>query len=175
MRIVIIVLTTALLTYIATRQLQPSANVVSTSDTIIVKGDSIPYPVVINSVPEIKETIHDTLWQNNPIDTLAILSQYFAVNLYSDTFRKDSSYVLILTEKVSQNRIINRNIALQNLREKQIIINNIVANNSNGIYVGGYVGFKTFGVEGMYLKNNKAYGVGYGNNGAYIKLSIKIY
>jgi hypothetical protein len=176
MRTIVIVFITAILTGLAVWILKPNKEPVNNYriDTIRIKGDSIAYPVLVDGKPIIREVlVFDTFWKNKPIDTFAILSQFFAVNCFSDTFRKDSSYLLILKEKVSQNRIFDRNIFLQNLRETKII-NNVTTVDNSGLFAGIYGGNKSFGIEATYLSKNKLYGLGVGTNGITLKVSFKI-
>lgn len=76
----------------------------------------------------IYDTIHDTIicpttvytpkliyrdtgsihWRSLSIDTMQILNAYFARNLYIDTIQNDTNAIIILTDTISQNRIIYR-------------------------------------------------------------------
>ncbi len=90
--------------------------------TKVIPGDSIlfeierfypaPYPVY-------KDT-GSTKWLEKDIDTLAILQDYFCHYYYSDTIQKDSSFLAIINDSVSENRIVYRQFLLQNLRETSI-------------------------------------------------------
>ena len=68
----------------------------------------VPYKVVCIHTDTIYKYITDTVLTD--VDTAAILASYFAVLTYNDTIR-DSQIAIYLQEKVSQNRIISRDLA----------------------------------------------------------------
>lgn len=143
--------------------LKPSEKCKTETKTEYIKGDSIPYYVKVVSPPVIREMIAvklDTLFLNIPVDTFALLSQYFEIINYNDTIKQDSSFIAYLRETVTQNRIIKRELLMQNNRVKTI--NNTIVQQPGVRYmVGVFAGTNSFGVEGQYLKNNRSYGVFY--------------
>ena len=83
-----------------------------TSDTI--KGDSIPYEVIREKpVPMYIDTGQDYYWYY-PVDTLAILKDYFAKVVYLDTLKDDSSAFIAILDCVSQNRLQSRKLYFAN-------------------------------------------------------------
>ncbi len=75
------------------------------SDTI---HDTIRVPLT-HYVPNI--TYRDTgstKWRSRSIDTALILSDYFTKYYYQDTLQNDSNAMIVITDTISQNRIIYR-------------------------------------------------------------------
>ncbi len=90
--------------------------------TKVIPGDSVAVEVP-RYYPVPKIVYRDTgsvQWKTKPIDTLAILKDYFAINFYSDTIQKDSSFLAIINDSVSRNKIVSRKFLFQNLRETSI-------------------------------------------------------
>ncbi len=79
----------------------------------------MPYAVYYpDTVPK-----YDTVWNSGdtqyvliPIDTNAILKDYYAKVKYIDTVKNDSSALIVLNELVFRNRIFSREIVFQNKR-----------------------------------------------------------
>jgi hypothetical protein len=103
-------------------------------DVRYIPGDSIPYTVYKNKpVPySVTKTdtipLYDTIWMPGdtqfvimPVDTLAILKDYFAQVVYKDTVKNDSSALIVLNETVTKNRIKMREVIFQNKRPIAII------------------------------------------------------
>ncbi|MDL5050662.1 hypothetical protein QQ054_32180 [Oscillatoria amoena NRMC-F 0135] len=94
---------------------EPSA---TDADTVVIyetiPGDSIQYPVYVG-VP-----IPDTVYLPDTVtllpDTAAILSDYFQIRKYSDTIRRDSSFLVIINDSLTRNRLSGRSVFFQNLR-----------------------------------------------------------
>jgi hypothetical protein len=98
------------------------------------KRDSIPY-TVYKGVPTPYAVHHtdtvppyDTVWQSGdtqyvliPIDTMAIMKDYYSKVYYRDTVKNDSSAFIVLKETIFKNRISNREIVFQNRRRTAII------------------------------------------------------
>jgi len=70
--------------------------------------DTLPYPVV-HYLPKL--TYRDTgsvKWKSLPVDTSAILADYFARHFYKDTLLNDTNALIIVSDTISQNKIIYR-------------------------------------------------------------------
>jgi|TARA_R110002153_G_scaffold116063_1_gene259522 hypothetical protein len=113
------------------------------------------------------ETIHDTIPAD--IDTLDILKDYYAKYFYTDTLDLDSLGNIVISDTISQNSIVFREIQPNVLIPTTTITNTVYINNREfyggfGIkgksdqlnYLGGELLFKT--------KNKQAYSIGVGVN-----------
>tara|TARA_R110000787_G_scaffold28342_1_gene77505 strand:+ start:443 stop:1033 length:591 start_codon:yes stop_codon:yes gene_type:complete len=113
------------------------------------------------------ETIHDTIPAD--IDTLDILKDYYAKYFYTDTLDLDSLGNIVISDTISQNSIVFREIQPNVLIPTTTITNTVYINNREfyggfGIkgksdqlnYLGGELLFKT--------KNKQAYSIGIGVN-----------
>jgi hypothetical protein len=134
-----------------------------TIQTDTIPGDSITYEVVRYKPVPIEKIIHDTTWKTQKIDTAAILQAYFDKVCYKDTIRKDSSFIAIINDTISQNRIINRRFWLQNLRITKI--ETTITPPPDKWFFGpqaSYFNQKAgVGVSVLYIKNKKAYSVSF--------------
>ena len=124
------------------------------------------YPVYVPKVKYITKVDIDTF--STPIDTSAILADYYAIRTYEDTQVLDS-LDLTITDTVSQNQILGRKIAY-NFTYPRKTIKETVYINQRELYVGiGITGdlnqLQYLGGE-MVFKNKKrqAYGLGVGVN-----------
>lgn len=91
--------------------------------TRVIPGDSIPYPVVIPTRTPV-HIYHDTgstRWRNLPIDTMAILKDYYSIYFYDDTLMNDTSAFIRLQSHTIENKLHYGNLYFQNKRAKQII------------------------------------------------------
>lgn len=99
------------------------------SDTIrnTIPGDSIPYPVVLkvkDPVPVYRDT-GSIQWRDRPVDTAAILAEYFTINHYDDILMDDTSALIRLKTHVAENKLHYDSLFFQNRRPTfiQTIIN----------------------------------------------------
>jgi hypothetical protein len=91
---------------------------------LVYKGMPMPYAVYYpDTVPK-----YDTVWNPGdtqyvliPIDTNAILKDYYAKVKYIDTVKNDSSALIVLNELVFKNRIFSREVVFQNRVSTAII------------------------------------------------------
>lgn len=96
------------------------------NDTIvmidIIPGDSVPYPVEIKKKVLVAVYIDtgSTRWRDRPVDTMAILQDYFAKYYYDDILMDDSSAFIRLMAHTFQNRLYYDTLLFQNRREKAI-------------------------------------------------------
>ncbi len=110
------------------------SDTVRTSDTI--PGDSVPYEVQVTvPVPVYRDT-GSTRWRDRPIDTPAILADYFSRNFYSDTITDDTSFLAIIQDTVTRNRIAWRRYQHQNLRPTAINTTTVINYYGKGFYPG---------------------------------------
>lgn len=117
----------ALLLFVFNRECTRPGSTPPKPDTVtiikVVPGDSIPYPVVIPTRTPV-HVYHDTgstRWRNLPIDTMAILKDYYSTRGYYDTLMNDTSGFIALQSHVTENRLFYDNLLFQNRRAKQII------------------------------------------------------
>ncbi len=111
----------------------------------------------------------DSILVNIPIDTLEVLKDYYAKNVYIDEIVLDSLGVVVITDTISQNSIFSRQVKSDILIPTTKITEEIYINNREfywglGIqgrsdqlnYVGGELLYKS--------KKKQIYGVGLGVN-----------
>ena len=122
------------------------------------------YPVYVPKVKYVTRVNIDTF--TTPIDTSAILADYYAIRTYEDTQVLDS-LDLTITDTVSQNQILGRKITYNFTYPRKTIIEKHYINKRE-LYVGlGLTGnqdqIQYLGGE-MIFKNKKrqAYGLGVG-------------
>jgi hypothetical protein len=75
----------------------------------------VPYPVYIDT--------GSTRCRTQPIDTMAILHDYFASVHYLDTLKDDTSAFIALEEKLNKNRITSRVLTFKNRRPTRVVNN----------------------------------------------------
>jgi hypothetical protein len=122
------------------------------------------YPVYVPKIKYITKVDIDTF--TTPIDTSAILSDYYAIKTYEDKQVLDS-LDLTITDTVSQNQILGRKIAYNFTYPRKTIKETIILNKRELYFGLGVTGNKDqlqyLGGE-MVFKNKKrqAYGLGVG-------------
>lgn len=152
-------------------------SVIERTDTV--PGDPVPVPYPVR-VPIPADTVYVPF--SHIVDTAAILRDYFATRFYSDTIRNDSSFLVIINDSVSHNRITYRQPYIQNLRPTAI--NTTIINTNpprTKVYVTGFIGGnkEKFGAgAGALLINKKDNGYGYQydalNDMHYLAMHFKI-
>jgi len=124
------------------------------------------YPVYVPKIKYVTKVDIDTF--TTPIDTAAILADYYAIRTYEDTQVLDS-LDLTITDTVSQNQILGRKIAY-NFTYPRKTIKETIYINPREFYIGvGLTGDQNqinyLGSELMYRnKRKQAYGFGIGVN-----------
>jgi len=122
-------------------------------------------PVYVPKLRTVVKTRIDTF--STPIDTAAILADYYVVKTYEDTQVLDSLDITII-DTVSQNQIMGRKIAYNFTYPRNIITETIYVKKRElyyGIGLGGGSQNNYFGGELLYVnKKNQAYGLGVGIN-----------
>ena len=152
----------------------------TTYDTI---HDTVPYPVT-RYVPKVvyKDT-GSTKWRTLKIDTLKILSEYYARHYYVDTLVNDSLVQIIVCDTISQNKIIFRKPIVKTypvfIKETTTIQSPVILKTK--LYVGIGIGRNPnqFGLTAnlLYLtKKDHAYNLSYDllNHDIYFSLYWKI-
>jgi len=113
------------------------------------------------------ETVHDTIPAD--IDTLDILKDYYAKYFYTDTLDLDSLGNIVISDTISQNSIVFREIQPNVLIPTTTITNTVYVNNRE--FYGGF-GIKGKSDQLNYLggelllktKNKQVYSIGIGVN-----------
>ena len=124
------------------------------------------YPVYVPKIKYITKVSIDTF--TTPIDTSAILADYYAIRTYEDTQVLDS-LDLTITDTVSQNQILGRKIAYNFTYPRKTIKETIILNKRELYFGVGVTGnqdqLQYLGGE-MVFRNKKrqAYGLGGGVN-----------
>lgn len=157
-------------------------DVIVETRTVIVPGDSIPYEVKVEiPVPYKVEVVREI---PSNVDTLAILQDYFSSYFYTDTITDDTSITVVIYDRISQNKIVERFATFQNLREKKVVINKIINKKRVKIYaglsIGGNSNTMNFGPSGLLqTKKDHIYGYHYDlsqkthNFSLYFKLNLR--
>ena len=124
------------------------------------------YPVYVPKIKYVTKVDIDTF--TTPIDTAAILADYYAIRTYEDTQVLDS-LDLTITDTVSQNQILGRKIAYNFTYPRKTIKETIILNKRELYFGVGLTGDQSqinyLGSELMYRnKRKQAYGFGIGVN-----------
>ena len=138
-------------------------NTVTQYDTITKKVPNY-VPKYITKI----EYIRDTILDKRPVDTLAILKDYFATYVYVDNQKLDSLNITI-KDSVSQNKIFARSITYDLIYPTTTITKEIYLNNRELYWGFGLQGrpdqFNYIGGEFLYKnKKKQIYGLGIGVN-----------
>lgn len=122
------------------------------TDTLIVPGD--PYPVYAETKPKIIYRDSIKVIPAN-MDTGLILRDYFNTYSYLDTLKNDSSALVIVSDTVTQNRVISRGFTFQNRRETAYVINNTTVT-----HIRKEPLFKLgLGISGFYYQKSKSFDI----------------
>ena len=136
------------------------------------------YPVYIPKVKYITKVNIDTF--STPIDTSAILSDYYAIKTYEDKQILDSLN-LVITDTISQNQILGRKIAYNFTYPRKTIKETIYLNKRELYFGVGVTGnpdqLQYLGGEMVYKnKKRQAYGLGVGVDQNLVPvISIRMY
>jgi hypothetical protein len=137
-----------------------SPTIITRTDTI--PGDSIPYPVQVKVPVPYEKITTDTIYCTAEIDTAAILKDYFTKYFYRDTI-KSNSVTAIICEEVTQNKITDRQVWIQNHRPIQIINNAPLQSNSifAGLNISEYNKKLGIGPSIIYTRKQDAFNLNY--------------
>ena len=136
------------------------------------------YPVYVPKVKYVTRVNIDTF--SIPIDTSAILADYYAIRTYEDTQVLDS-LDLTITDTVSQNQILGRKIAYNFTYPRKTIKETIILNKRELYFGVGVTGnpdqLQYLGGEMVYKnKKRQAYGLGVGVDQNLVPvISIRMY
>lgn len=133
------------------------------TDTIL-KEKLVPIEKIVNHRPA-PVTVTDTVFLTDvmPVDTIAILADYFATRNYSDTNRLESYGNIIINDAITQNKVRNREI-IYNLNIPEVT-KTLAVPNKNQVWIGLDIsGTKTWiGAGGQFTlktKTDKMYHLG---------------
>jgi hypothetical protein len=149
--------------------------IITTIDTLEIPHDSIIYRPGKKILKD--TTIYDTIALSTPVDTMAILKDYFAKNIYKDTIKIQDGSIAI-TDTISKNAIFGRsvhaNITHKIIKETREL--RIPYKPKNELFLGAYGGLNTIGV-GLSIKTKKSdfIGISYSNNGIGFNYYKKIF
>ena len=146
--------------------------VVITTDTLEVKHDSLIY----RKGKDIHKdtTIYDTISVSTPVDTMAILKEYFAKHIYKDTISIQDGTIAI-TDTISKNAIFGRSVSASITHKiiKEVRELRIPYQPKGELYIGGNATTKgTLGAGIIYktpykgqiqlnINTNKEFQIGY--------------
>ena len=112
---------------------------------------------------------NDTIVINTPIDTLEVLKEYYAKNVYVDKIVLDSLGIVTITDTISQNKIFSRSIISDILIPTTTITSDIYINEREfywGLNVAGRSSQINYLGGGLLYKSKRknVYGLGIGIN-----------
>jgi len=131
-QIVLLVICVAVFWYIFDKK-HASTTIINRIDTVFInKTDTIYKTAYIPKYNEI--TIRDTV-EINVYDTVFIVQDYKEIRVYQDTIR-DSSFIVFLTDTITQNKIISRSYYGQVFSNETIISKELVVQNKRQFCAG---------------------------------------
>ncbi len=116
----------ALLAFVLFREATRPGHDPSPADTItltsIIPGDIIPYEVGIETPVPYPDYLDSgsTRWSDQPIDTMAVLADYYSKYYFDDTIQNDTSALIRLQSHTFMNRLFYDKLFFQNKRVTQI-------------------------------------------------------
>jgi hypothetical protein len=146
--------------------------VITTIDTLEIKHDSLIY----RKGKDIRKdtTIYDTISVSTPVDTMAILKEYFGKHIYKDTISIQDGTIAI-TDTISKNAIFGRSVSASITHKiiKEVREIRIPYQPKGELYIGGNATTKgTLGAGLIYktpykgqiqlnINTNKEFQIGY--------------
>jgi hypothetical protein len=88
-----------------------------------VPGDMVPDTLFFPAPYPVFRDTGTTRWRSLPVDTGAILAEYFSRNVYRRILKNDTSALVVITDTVTQNRLTAFKLEFQNRRATAIITN----------------------------------------------------
>lgn len=129
--------------YILRTITHPCLEPIMDTDTIYVH--SVSYDTIIQERPVevlkyVPKEVQTTVYQpvKIPVDTAAIIRDYFSVRYYDDILKDDSTGYVRLKEKVYQSKILDRELYFEARCTDKIITNTIYP---SGLYLSGSLTF----------------------------------
>lgn len=154
-----------------------SSNSDGVEPKIITKIETKWDTITINKVEYIPKWVekivtiyeNDTIVINTPIDTLEVLKEYYAKNVYVDKIVLDSLGIVTITDTISQNKIFSRSIISDILIPTTTITSDIYINEREfywGLNVAGRSSQINYLGGGLLYKSKRknVYGLGIGIN-----------
>ena len=121
-----------------TGECDPDIITETTVDTIW--GDTTPREIAVDvPYPVFKDT-GTTRWREIDIDTMAILTDFFSRYYYQDTITDDSTFLCVIMDTVSQNRIADRRFIFQDLSPRVISTTHVSLKKKRKLFAGGMIG-----------------------------------
>ena len=179
-----IIIATLLIVIFLQRAWLPSKEHLESTETIYdTIHDSVPYPVKQYVPKPVYKDTGSTKWRSLKIDTLKILSEYYARHYYVDTLVNDSLVQIIVCDTISQNKIIFRKPLVKTfpvfIKETTIIKSNPILRRK--VFAGIGIGRNPnqFGLSANLLyqtKKDRAYNLSYDllNHDIYFTMYWKI-
>lgn len=99
--------------------------------TQVIPGDSVLYPIIVRIPYPVYIDTGSIIHQYYPIDTLAILADYFRIRYYSDTIYQPENFRAVIKDSINFNRIIWRGFEIQNLKTTAIYTTQITHSDCN--------------------------------------------
>lgn len=93
----------------------------SVTHTDTIPGDSFPYKVEIPVSQLVYRDTGSVKWRAMPVDTFAILSDYYSVKVFRRVLKDDSSAFIQLEDSVTKNSICTGVLTFQNRRATKLI------------------------------------------------------
>lgn len=104
-----------------------------------VPGDTVPDTLFFPAPYPVFRDTGTTRWRALPVDTGAILAEYFSRNVYRRILKDDTSARVVLTDTVTQNRLTAFGLEFQNRRATAIITNTYLAAPQYGFVLSGVI------------------------------------
>ena len=148
---------------------------ISITDTI--QGDSIAHTVYYPRPFQQWRDTGTTRWRNTPVDTTAILADYFSRNAYKRVLQDDSSAYAAIYDTVTENRLTSFRFDFQNRRATQIITNTTTTtgDKSSAIYIGPSFIQGAFGGNIQYTDDRWTASAGATGEMYYVSVGYKIW
>jgi len=141
--LIIIGVMAAIILMLTLRSCHPDGpDVVTVIERDTIKGDSVPYEVLLPKPYPVYKDTGSTRWKYKDVDTCAILRDYYAQYYYNDTLKNDTSALVVVNDVVTENRLQARKLIFQNRRPTVIntTINNYGETPCNKLYIGAGLG-----------------------------------
>lgn len=103
-------------------------------------NDTTPREVLVDVPYPVYKDTGTTRWREMDIDTMAILADYFSRYYYKDTITDDTSFLCVIMDTVSQNRIVDRRFIYQDLSPRIISTTTVNLKKRRKLFVGGMLG-----------------------------------
>lgn len=133
----------AIIIILTFRSCQPDGpEVVTIIERDTIKGDSVPYEVLLPKPFPVYKDTGSTKWKYKEVDTCSILRDYYSQYYYQDTLKNDTSALVVVNDVVTENKLQARKLIFQNRRATVIntTINNYGETPCSKLYIGAGLG-----------------------------------